>query len=90
LIYSNIKEWNWLGVSHVRERRSAFRICWGKPEGRGSLGRPRLRCEYNIKVDPQEVGWEGMRWIDLTRGRDRWWAVVSRKTFAFRNMRGIF
>jgi hypothetical protein len=30
-----------------------------KPEGKRSLGRPRLRWEY-IKMDVREVGWGGM------------------------------
>jgi len=25
----------------------------------------------------QEVGWEGMEWIDLAQERDRWLAVVN-------------
>jgi len=29
------------------------------------LGRPEHRWEYNIKMDLQEVGWEGMDWVDL-------------------------
>jgi hypothetical protein len=28
----------------------------GKPEGKRPLGRPRHRCEDNIKMDLQEVG----------------------------------
>ena len=39
----------------------------GKPEGKRSLGRPRLRCEDNIKMDLQEVGdvgvWIGSMWL---------------------------
>jgi hypothetical protein len=33
------------------ERRSAYRILVGRPEGRRTLGRPRHRWEDNIKVD---------------------------------------
>ena len=33
-------------------------------------GRPRHRWENNIKMDLQEVGSEGMDWIDLTQDRD--------------------
>jgi len=33
------------------ERRSVYRVLVGKPEGRRSLGRPRHRCKYIIKID---------------------------------------
>jgi hypothetical protein len=36
----------------------------GKPEGKKPLGRPRRRCEDNIKMDLQEVGWEGSWRLD--------------------------
>jgi hypothetical protein len=38
----------------VAERRS--RVLVGKLEGKRPFGRPRRRCEDNIKVDLQEVG----------------------------------
>jgi hypothetical protein len=41
----------------------------GNPDGKGLPGRPRRRWEDNIKMDLQEVGWEGMVWIDLAEGR---------------------
>ena len=28
-------------------------------------------------MDCQEVGWEGMGWIDLAQDRDRWWVLVN-------------
>jgi len=49
----------------------------GEPEGKRLLGRPRRRWEDNIKVDLQEVGCEGMDWIELVQNRDSWWALVS-------------
>jgi hypothetical protein len=33
--------------------------------------RSRRRWEDNIKMDPQEVGFEGIDWIDLAGDRDR-------------------
>ena len=49
----------------------------GKPEGMRSLGRPRRRWEYNIKMGLQEVGCEDVDWIDVASDRDRWRALVS-------------
>jgi len=42
-----------------------------KPEGKRPLGRPRRRWEDNIKMDLQEVGCEGVEWIELAQDRDR-------------------
>ena len=44
-------------VTRVGDRRGACRVLVWKPEGKGPLGRPRLRWEDNIKIDLQEVGW---------------------------------
>jgi hypothetical protein len=48
-----------------------------KPEGKRPLGRPRHRWKDNIKLDLQDVGCEGMDWIDVTQDRERWWALVN-------------
>jgi hypothetical protein len=39
------------------ERRGAYRILVARTEGRRSLGRFRHRCENNIKMHLQEMGW---------------------------------
>jgi len=49
----------------------------GTREGKRPLGRPRPRWEDNIKMDVQEVGCEGMDWIELAQDRDRWRALVT-------------
>jgi hypothetical protein len=40
------------------EKRNAYRILVGKPEGKRPLGRPRCRWVDNIKMDLGEVGWD--------------------------------
>jgi hypothetical protein len=59
------------------EKRGAYRILVGRPEGRRPLERPRLRWEDNIKMVLEDVGWVGMDWIELSQDRDRWRAVVN-------------
>jgi hypothetical protein len=53
------------------ERRNAYRILVGKPEGRRPLGRPSRRWMNNIKMDTRERGWDGIDWIDLAQDRNQ-------------------
>jgi hypothetical protein len=56
------------------EKRNACKISVGKPEGKRSLGRPRVD---NIKIDLREIGWDGVDWIDLALDREQWRALVN-------------
>jgi hypothetical protein len=49
----------------------------GSPEEKRPLARPRHGWEDNIKMDLQEVGCEGMDWIDVTQDRERWQERMS-------------
>jgi hypothetical protein len=62
------------------EKRNAYRIFVGNPEGKKPLGRPRRRWVDNIKMDLGEIGWDGMDWIDLAQDRDQWRALVNAVT----------
>jgi hypothetical protein len=59
------------------EKRNAYRISVGKPEGKRPLGRPRRRWVDNIKMVLRETGWDGMDWIDLAQDRNQWRALVN-------------
>jgi hypothetical protein len=59
------------------EKRNAYRILAGKPEGKRPLRRPRRRWVDNIKIDLREIGWDGVDWIYLAQDRDHWRALVN-------------
>jgi hypothetical protein len=48
----------WVGhVARMEEKRNAYTLLVGKPEGKRPLGRPRRRWVDNIRIDLGEVGW---------------------------------
>jgi hypothetical protein len=58
-------------VARMGERRGAYRILAGRPDGRRPPGSPRRRWEDNIKMDLQEVGrgtWIGLSWLRIVTG----------------------
>jgi hypothetical protein len=56
----------WEGsVVRMGEKRNAFRIIVGKPEGKRSLGRPRCWWLDNVKMDLRETGWTGFVWLRI-------------------------
>jgi hypothetical protein len=57
-------------VARIGEKRNAYRILVGKPEGKRPLGRPRRRWVDNI-MDLGEVGWGDVDWIGLAQDRNR-------------------
>jgi hypothetical protein len=52
------------------EKRNAYRILLGKPEGKKPIGRPRRMKVENIKIELRKMGWDGVDWIDLAQDRD--------------------
>jgi hypothetical protein len=73
-----LRRMRWMGhVARMGERRNAYRLLVGKPEGSRSLGRPRRRWLDNIRIGIGEVGWSDVDWIDLAQDRERWRALVN-------------
>jgi hypothetical protein len=52
------------------EKRNAYRLLVGKPEGKRQLGRPRHRWVDNIRMDLGEMGWGDVDWIGLAQDRN--------------------
>jgi hypothetical protein len=61
------------------EKRNAYMILVGKPEGKRPLGRPRRRWMDNIKMDLREIGWDGVDLIDSIEpsGSIKCWGVLE-------------
>jgi hypothetical protein len=55
----------------MEEKRNAYKLLVGKPEGRRHLGRPRRRWLDNIRRDLVEVGWGNVDWIGVAQDRNR-------------------
>jgi hypothetical protein len=53
------------------EKRNAYRLLMGKPDGKRPLRRPRSRWVDNIRMDLGEVGWGDVDWIGLSKDRNR-------------------
>ena len=61
----------------MEEGRSSFIILTGRPTGKRLLGRPRLRCEDNIRMYLEEIGINAGNWVDSAQDRDYWRALVN-------------
>jgi hypothetical protein len=62
----------WAGhVARMWEKRNAYRLLVGNPEGRRPLGRARCTWFASIRMDLVEVEWGDVDWIGLAQDRDR-------------------
>jgi hypothetical protein len=59
------------------EKRNAYRLLLGKPEGKTPLGGPWHRWVDNINMDLGEKGWGGVDWIGPTQDKDKWRAIMN-------------
>jgi hypothetical protein len=59
------------------EKRNAYRLLVGKPEGKRPLGKPRCWWVDSIRMALGEVGWGDVDWIGLAQDRNRWRALVN-------------
>jgi hypothetical protein len=52
------------------EKRNAYRLVMGKPEGKRPLEIPRRRWLDNIRMDLVKVGWDDVDWACSTNGEE--------------------
>jgi hypothetical protein len=60
-------------VARMGEKRNAYRLLVGNPEGKRPLGRPRRRWIDDLL----EIALSVVDWIDLAQDRYRWRALVN-------------
>jgi hypothetical protein len=78
IIIIMLRRMRWAGhVARMGEKRNAYRLLVGKPEGRRPLGRPRRRWLDNIRMELGEVGWGDVDWVGVAQDRNRWRALVN-------------
>jgi hypothetical protein len=51
---------------------------WWECQKEKPIGKSRLRWVDIIKIDPREIGWGGMGWIDLSQDTDQWRTLIQK------------
>jgi hypothetical protein len=65
-----IRSRTWVGhVARIGEKKNAYRILVGKPEGRRLLEMSRRRRVDNIKMGIREIKWDGIYWLMIGTSR---------------------
>ena len=59
------------------QSRGQYRALMGKPLERKLLGRPKSKCQDNIRMDLRKVGRGTIDCINVPQDRDRWGALVN-------------
>jgi hypothetical protein len=73
LYFVKSRRMRWAGrVARMMEKRNAYRLLVGKPEGKRPLWRPRRRWVENIRMDIFELERGHIVWIGLTQDMNRW------------------
>jgi hypothetical protein len=64
-------------VARTEEMRNSYQVLVGKPESNKPLRRYRRTWKDNIGMEFRELGWEGLNWVHLAQGKDKWRCLVN-------------
>jgi hypothetical protein len=64
-------------TARIEGNINAYKTLMRKPEGKKPLGKPKIKWEYNIKMDLREIGCEGVDWMHLAQDRDQCRRLVN-------------
>jgi hypothetical protein len=56
---------------HGREEKR-LQVVVKKPKEKRQLWRSKRRCKEDIKMDPKEMVWEDMLWINISEDGESW------------------
>lgn len=59
------------------DRRYAYSVLAGRPDGKRPFRKPKTKWEENIVMSVQDLGRRGMGWNDLSHDRVRWQRLVN-------------
>jgi hypothetical protein len=59
------------------EKRNAYRMLVGKPDGKRPLGKTKHRWVGNIKRNLRKIRWDGVDWIDIAQDRGQRRALMN-------------
>jgi len=59
------------------ESGGVYWFWWGSLSKRDHLEDPDVDGKIILRIYLQEVGCEGMDWIDVAQDRNRWWALLN-------------
>jgi hypothetical protein len=62
-------------IARMGEKRSAYKVLMGEPEGNRPLRRNRRRWKDSIKMYLKEIG--NMDWINVAQDGDKWRALLN-------------
>jgi hypothetical protein len=62
-------------VERMENKRNAYRLLVGKPEGKRQLRSSTWK--YNFKMGLTQIGWNSMDWINLAQDKDKFRALVN-------------
>jgi len=69
---------SWEGyVVRMGDRKYAYQVFVGKPEGKGSLRMPRRIWEEDIKINRKQIGYVDNHCFYLAQDTEKWRAVVN-------------
>ena len=59
------------------KERNTHGVLVRKTEGKRPLGNFRSRRENIIRINPKGKEWEGIDWVDVIQGIDKWTCLVT-------------